>query len=178
MILTFLFATPVWVILILINRSQKLSVKLLASIIGIGYAYLCFSMALGRPFVSQLVGPAKIEFGTAILNDGTDVRVANLTSQFDYPVDSLEFAWVAHLGVPVGTTTPRLVLSQAVNGGEQVIAQTMLTLADSNYTIVYGQDMRWTGATLYGVLPLQRGVYVLRLMAGDTILARGEFSVQ
>jgi hypothetical protein len=175
-VLTFLFATPLWTVLVLVNKRERTSVKVLASLVAVAYVFFCMSLLTGRSLVSGLLGPARIEFGTGITGSGAGIALVNTASQFEYPLYNTELAWMARLGWPVGTTTPRLVLSLVENGGERVIAQTMLPLADPSYTIVYGRDMTWTG--LYLPNTLSRGTYSLRLMNGDTTLAYGEFTVR
>lgn len=58
LILTLLFLTPVWAILILADKRQGKGVKILASLIGLGYLLYCGYLVVGTSSISSIEGNA------------------------------------------------------------------------------------------------------------------------
>jgi len=116
-------------------------------------------------------GPASIEFGCAIDESGATVLLKDRATHFPDGTPGGNIAWLTSLGRPVGSTKPEIVLSMSTGaaGGEVVIASNPIQLASPDFTVVYG--------TLSPALYFTPGIYKLRLVSGDTILAEGQFEV-
>lgn len=167
---TFLLLTPVWALLILADRRQGRAAKAFAGVVTVGYVSLFGYIFLAdAPLVSTLVGPAEIEFGSDYLESAQgDISITDPRSSFSYDD---EFAWVAHLDAPAGTTRVDLVLSKVTqSGGEQVIERTPMDLANPRYMVLFGKSP-------YFLSFIEPGLYRLRVMSRDNTLAVGEFEL-
>ncbi len=170
LVISFLFLTPLWTILILADDKHGKGTKIVASVLGAISVIVIVYTVLGAVGVSSLIGPGQVTFGSDYARRGNDVVIVGAKSSF---TSNEQMAWVAHLNAPVNTTRLDVMVSQAIgSGAEQVIYRNPVDLAYPGFTLLFNKHTA-SVATL-GL----SGKFRLRILLGDTVLAVGEFEVQ
>jgi hypothetical protein len=140
----------------------------LAGVVGVEYVMLIAYLLGGAPLASTVLGPSPITFGSSYSSASNDIDVINEKSHFTAGEPT---AWVAHLRGPTKTSTLDEVLYKvSTDGTEAVVASTRLTITDPNSTVI--------GHKLSKGTIQDAGIYRLRLIAGDNVLATSEFAIE
>lgn len=164
-VLTFLLLTPVWSILVILDKRKSKLIKIAGVAVFFLYLFYFGSLAAGYLNIGD---PVKIKFGADYVESSSGINIFEEKNTF-YNGDQL--AWLVELSGPVKSTSVNLLLSKVTaSGGEQVIDTSPLTLANPDFNILYGKFplLLFTG----------EGTYKFRVVRGDKTLAEGSFGFQ
>jgi len=166
-IIMFVLFPPVWSLFVFADKQSPKGVKY-------------FAAALWLVLIGSLWGTYSLESSVSPGGDGTiyfgsTVQNLKITDpKRDFTKDE-EIKWATQLSNPLGTTIVDLTLSRKLqNGGESPVGNRQLKVSSPDFDLLSSDlDLQ----TFYFLSDIKSGAHVLRVVAKDKVVAKGEFTI-